>query len=185
MFYIGSNVMDWPLEAQRAVADGHQICVHTWSHRYSEHYRLSLTYVWLNICQVTALTSDEVFAELYYTIQAIKLATNVTPSCWRPPFGDVDDRVRAIANALGLQTIIWQYDSNDWKVGINGVTQDTVNQNYQKLVDAANSGTFASQGAIMLTHELNNYTMQTAMDWYDRLNDAFDVRCLLPCLISY
>jgi len=22
MFYIGSNVMDWPLEAQRAVADG-------------------------------------------------------------------------------------------------------------------------------------------------------------------
>lgn len=134
---------------------------------------------------MTALTSDEVFAELYYTIQAIKLATNVTPSCWRPPFGDVDDRVRAIANALGLQTIIWQYDSNDWKVGINGVTQDTVNQNYQKLVDAANSGTFASQGAIMLTHELNNYTMQTAMDWYDRLNDAFDVRCLLPCLISY
>jgi hypothetical protein len=27
MFYIGSNVMDWPLEAQRAVTDGHQICV--------------------------------------------------------------------------------------------------------------------------------------------------------------
>ena len=23
MFYIGSNVMDWPLEAQRALADGH------------------------------------------------------------------------------------------------------------------------------------------------------------------
>lgn len=27
MFYIGSNVMDWPLEAQRALADGHEICV--------------------------------------------------------------------------------------------------------------------------------------------------------------
>ncbi|KAF8175420.1 hypothetical protein K438DRAFT_1771044 [Mycena galopus ATCC 62051] len=27
MFHIGSNVMDWPLEAQRTVADGHQICV--------------------------------------------------------------------------------------------------------------------------------------------------------------
>lgn len=26
MFYIGSNVMNWPLEAQRALADGHQIC---------------------------------------------------------------------------------------------------------------------------------------------------------------
>jgi hypothetical protein len=27
MFYIGSNVMNWPLEAQRALADGHEICV--------------------------------------------------------------------------------------------------------------------------------------------------------------
>ena len=27
MFYIGSNVMDWPLEAQRGVQDGHEICV--------------------------------------------------------------------------------------------------------------------------------------------------------------
>lgn len=27
MFYIGSNVLNWPLEAQRALADGHQICI--------------------------------------------------------------------------------------------------------------------------------------------------------------
>jgi hypothetical protein len=27
MFYIGSNVIDWPLEAQRGLADGHEICV--------------------------------------------------------------------------------------------------------------------------------------------------------------
>ena len=26
MFYIGSNVMGWPIEAQRALADGHEIC---------------------------------------------------------------------------------------------------------------------------------------------------------------
>ncbi|RXW16017.1 hypothetical protein EST38_g9839 [Candolleomyces aberdarensis] len=37
MFYIGSNVMDWPLEAQRAVSD------------------------------VTGLTSRDAFAELYYS----------------------------------------------------------------------------------------------------------------------
>ena len=52
MFYIGSNVADWPLEAQRALADGHEICARkcprllpvafhadvspdTWSHSYS------------------------------------------------------------------------------------------------------------------------------------------------------
>jgi hypothetical protein len=26
MYYIGSSVMDWPLEAQRGLADGHEIC---------------------------------------------------------------------------------------------------------------------------------------------------------------
>ena len=32
-FFIGSNVMDWPLQALRAVDEGHQVCVHTWSHQ--------------------------------------------------------------------------------------------------------------------------------------------------------
>ena len=27
MFYIGSNVMAFPLQAQRAIADGHEVCV--------------------------------------------------------------------------------------------------------------------------------------------------------------
>ena len=26
LFYIGSNVFDWPLQAQRAIADGHEVC---------------------------------------------------------------------------------------------------------------------------------------------------------------
>jgi peptidoglycan/xylan/chitin deacetylase (PgdA/CDA1 family) len=26
LFYIGSSVLDWPLEAQRGLADGHEIC---------------------------------------------------------------------------------------------------------------------------------------------------------------
>ncbi|KAI0268546.1 hypothetical protein BGY98DRAFT_1109211 [Russula aff. rugulosa BPL654] len=100
MFYIGSNVLDWPLEAQRGIADGHEICAHTWSHRY-----------------MTAFPSENAFAELWYSIKAIKLVTGVTPTCWRPPYGDVDDRIRYIANQLGLQTIIWKYDSFDWRVG--------------------------------------------------------------------
>ncbi|KAG7449836.1 glycoside hydrolase/deacetylase [Guyanagaster necrorhizus] len=153
MFYIGSNVMDWPLEAQRAIADGHQICVHTWSHRY-----------------MTSFSSEDAFAELYYTI---KLVTGVTPKCWRPPFGDVDDRIRAIANALGLQTVIWKYDSNDWKAGTGNITAATVDANYQALINNATSGTFSTQGTIMLTHELNNYTMSTAMKWYPQLKAAF------------
>ncbi|KAI6030088.1 hypothetical protein EDC04DRAFT_2898619 [Pisolithus marmoratus] len=169
MFYIGSNVMDWPLEAQRAIADGHEVCVHTWSHQY-----------------MTAMTNEQAFAELYYskssdlfallpsltifscTMEMIQLVIGVTPTCWRPPYGDVDDRIRAIAEAMGLQTIIWQYDSMDWA----GDASQT-DANYQALINTATSGGFNNVGAIFLTHELSNFTMSEAIKWYDGLASAF------------
>ncbi|KAF9220646.1 carbohydrate esterase family 4 protein [Gyrodon lividus] len=132
MFYIGSNVMDWPLEAQRGLADGHEICM-----------------------------------------QIIKLVVGVTPTCWRPPFGDVDDRVRAIAHALGLRTILWQYDSNDWRAGTGNITDADVDANYQALITRAQSGSYSTGGTIMLTHELNNFTMAEAVKFYDQLKAAF------------
>ena len=52
MFYIGSNVMNWPYQAQRGRDDGHQLCVHTWSHHY-----------------MTSFDDEGAFAELYYSIQ--------------------------------------------------------------------------------------------------------------------
>ncbi|CAK5274878.1 unnamed protein product [Mycena citricolor] len=156
MFYIGSNVMNHPLEAQRAVADGHQICVHTWSHHY-----------------MTSFTNEGAFAELWYALKAIKLVTGVTPLCWRPPFGDVDDRIRFIAKALNLTTIIWQRDSFDWENGQNGITNTTVQGNYDSLISDVQNGKYDTAGAIMLTHELNNYTMQIAVDNYPALSKAF------------
>ena len=60
----------------------------------------------------------------------------------QPPFGDVDDRIRAIANALGLRTIIWQYDSNDWRAGTGNITKATVDENYQALIKMSTSGMF-------------------------------------------
>ncbi|KAJ6495401.1 carbohydrate esterase family 4 protein [Mycena sanguinolenta] len=161
MYYIGSSVMIWPLQAQRAVSDGHEICVHTWSHH-----------------SMTAFTNEQVFGELWYTMQAIKLVTGVTPTCWRPPLGDVDDRVRYIAQQLGLETIIWKYDTFDWQANdpaiTPAVTPQDVQNNYNTFIGDATSGTFNTVGAILLTHELNNFTMQTAIENYEKLAAAFD-----------
>lgn len=156
MFFIGSNVLDWPYEAMRALDEGHEICAHTWSHHY-----------------MTGFVSQDAFAELYYSIKAIKLVLGVTVTCWRPPFGDVDDRIRAIANALGLRTIIWQYDTFDWEEQSGNITAAQVDANYQTFIDRAQNGTFNDVGSIILTHELNNFTMQTAMDYYPMLKQSF------------
>ncbi|KAF9039217.1 carbohydrate esterase family 4 protein [Panaeolus papilionaceus] len=157
MFFIGSNVMNWPMEAQRAITDGHEVCVHTWSHRY-----------------LTAMESEDVFAELYYTLQAIKLVAGVTPTCFRPPFGDIDDRVRAIANALGLRTVLWKYDSDDWQFGTTPkITNQNIDSNYQNMINDAQKGLFDTVGTIILAHELNDFTMQEAINFYPKLKAAF------------
>ncbi|KAA1478546.1 glycoside hydrolase/deacetylase [Dentipellis sp. KUC8613] len=156
IFFIGSNVMDWPLEAQRALTDGHEICVRECSRVF-----------------LTSFQSEDAFAELWYTMKVIKLVTGVTPTCWKPPFGDVDDRIRAIANALNLQTIICKYDSNDWRAGTGGVTPADVDMNYTSFISNVASGTFNTEGGIMLTHELNNFTMSEAVKFYPQLQAAF------------
>lgn len=59
-------------------------------------------------------------------------------------YGDVDDRIRAIANGLGLRTIVWGYDSNDWQEGLNGITDADVDNFYQQFINNATSGNFNS-----------------------------------------
>lgn len=125
---------------------------------------------------MTTFSSVAVFAELWYSMQMIKLAVGVTPTCWRPPYGDVDDRVRAIAHGLGLQTIMWEYDTEDADVGGSGsdaVTDQDVITNYQAFIQTASNGTFSNTGAIVLTHELNNFTMSEAVNFYPQLKAAF------------
>ncbi|KAG0151452.1 hypothetical protein CROQUDRAFT_36749 [Cronartium quercuum f. sp. fusiforme G11] len=154
LFYIGSNVIDWPLEAQRGLADGHEICCHTWSHRY-----------------MTGLTNEQVFAELYFSKKIIKEILGVTVQCWRPPFGDVDDRVRFIASALGMSTILWDNDMNDFRFATLG--QAAVNAKYQAIIDLASKGGFSTKGTVVLTHELNADTMQTSQNFLPKIGQAF------------
>ncbi len=42
-------------------------------------------------------------------------AVGVRPRWFRPPFGDFDDTTTALATALGMQTVLWTIDSQDWK----------------------------------------------------------------------
>ena len=90
------------------------------------------------------------------------------------------DRIRYIANQLGLQTIVWKYDSFDWRVGSVvanvTVTPADVDTNYGLFIGNLSAGTFNTVGGIMLTHELNNFTMQEVVNWYPRLKAAFTVQ---------
>ncbi|KAJ1039175.1 hypothetical protein NDA11_001458 [Ustilago hordei] len=72
--------------------------IHTWSHTLQ-----------------TGKTDLEILGDLGWTMQIIYDLTGSVPMYWRPPEGDVDARVRAIATqVLGLQTVMWNKDADDW-----------------------------------------------------------------------
>lgn len=81
--------------------------------------------------------------------------------------GDLDDRVRWIASQLGMTAIIWNLDTDDWAAGSTpGITADTVNQRYQNFIQMGSNGTFANSGNIVLSHEINNMTMDFFVNHY-------------------
>lgn len=118
-----------------------RLSVHTWAHS-----------------SLTTLTNEEIVAELGWTMKVIKDITGVTPNTFRPPYGDIDDRVRAIALQMGLRPIIWTtynnevFDTRDWQIGGGVVTAPEVYNRFESFLSEASSS--LSTGFIVLAHDL-------------------------------
>jgi peptidoglycan-N-acetylglucosamine deacetylase len=56
---------------------------------------------------------DPGVAELASTNVAIRAATGFEPCLFRPPYGEIDPKVKAAALANGLETVLWTLDSED------------------------------------------------------------------------
>ncbi|TPX57312.1 hypothetical protein PhCBS80983_g03924 [Powellomyces hirtus] len=89
-FVVGSNALRHPDELVAQKNEGHEIAMHTFTHS-----------------PATSLTTPQLVAELKYTEAIVYNATGLIPAMWRPPCGDIDDRVRAVASALGFTAVMW------------------------------------------------------------------------------
>jgi hypothetical protein len=172
-FIVGSRAISRPEILQAEYMAGHQLSVHTWSHPY-----------------LTTLTNDQVIAELGWTRLAIKQITGLSPNTMRPPYGDIDDRVRAIAQAMGMTPIIWtsyngnDFDTNDWHVP-SGESVDEVIEVWDGILDTA--GTAINSGFIVLSHDLWQQTVEIATgyilpDALARRNPQFNLMPIITCL---
>jgi len=102
---------------------------------------------------MTSLSNQQIVAELKWTEKAIQSVIGVTPIYWRPPYGDVDARVRAIATQLGYKTSIWtqDFDTNDWNIPAGLATPQSVIDTFKSwLVKFPTMST----GFIVLEHDL-------------------------------
>ncbi|KAL1919065.1 uncharacterized protein VTP21DRAFT_2446 [Calcarisporiella thermophila] len=145
MFVVGSRVIQNPDVLRREYAEGHHIAVHTWSHS-----------------PLTSLTNEQIVAEVKWTEKAIKDTIGVTPVYMRPPYGDYDDRVRAIMKQLGYKTVIWTdgFDTQDWQIPAGQVTTQQVIGNFSNWLPKIQS---MQTGFIVLEHDLYPQTVQIAI----------------------
>lgn len=150
-FVVGSRVISRPQMLQTEFQQGHQISVHTWSHP-----------------PLTTLTNEQIVAELGWSKEVIRSVIGVTPNTMRPPYGDIDDRVRAIAMQMGLTPIIWStptkgqsYDTNDWKIAAGVVSPAQVVYNFESIIQNASS---LSTGYIVLAHDLYQQAVDIAVN---------------------
>ncbi|KAJ7670591.1 hypothetical protein DFH06DRAFT_139602 [Mycena polygramma] len=135
-FMIGSNIRDMPDKFTEVFNLGNDIAVHTWTHPY-----------------MTTLSNELVVAELGWTMQIIHNSTGGrVPKFWRPPYGDSDVRVSAIAKEVfGLTTIIWNQDTNDWS--LTDSPPGTTASMHQWLTGSK------TPGLIILEHELSTQSV--------------------------
>lgn len=80
-------------------------------------------------------------ADLENTNQLIKDATGVSPCTFRPPYGEVDANVVAGAKAAGLDTVLWDVDTEDWQ---SSSTIDAIVENVKANTE---------NGSIILMHD--------------------------------
>lgn len=150
-FIVGSRAISRPDILRYEYMNGHQLSVHTWSHP-----------------SLTTLTNEQIVLELGWTKEIIRQLTGVTPNTMRPPYGDIDDRVRAICAKMNLTPIIWtsvsqteNYDTGDWQIGAGVVSAAEVVSTFEGIL--ANSSSL-STGYIVLEHDLYPQSVEIATE---------------------
>jgi peptidoglycan/xylan/chitin deacetylase (PgdA/CDA1 family) len=65
--------------------------------------------------ELTVRGDDDIASDLVAASEALNWSLGYYPSPWFTPFASAsDERVRSIANSLGLTTVGWSVGSNDW-----------------------------------------------------------------------
>ena len=96
-FVIGGQVRDHPDLLRRELRDGDIVGDHTWTH-----------------ADMTQLPAAVQGGQIALTVEAIRAATGFRPCLWRAPYGAINGRIEGLARSLGLLSIQWDTDPQDF-----------------------------------------------------------------------
>ena len=97
-FVVGAWVDKYPDSVKALAAAGHEVCNHSNTHPH-----------------MPKLSATEMSAQVTECNNKIKSVTGVSPTLFRPPYGDYDNALVNTINGLHMYPIQWDVDSLDWK----------------------------------------------------------------------
>lgn len=110
----GQYVSAWPDLLRREWSDGFAIGIHTWNHP-----------------DMPTISPAAQVSQLASTSAAIHAALGASACIWfwRPPYGDTNAQVLRSASSLGLTTVTWDVDPQDWsRPGVNTIVSRVLGQ---------------------------------------------------------
>lgn len=143
-FVTGQNAKAHPELIKRIVAEGHVLGDHTWSHP-----------------KLTSLKQSEVLAELQKTDAAIDkvLGYDYPTKLVRPPYGAKNTEVlKTINDKYGGKSILWQVDSEDWKVQSDLRAGKETTSVQSRVMSQVKSLDKRGVGGVVLMHDIHSNT---------------------------
>ena len=125
-FILGDQAVKYPDLVKREYAEGNEVGNHTWDHK-----------------DLSKLPAAAVQAEINRGADAIAATGIPRPTLVRPPYGAVNDTVRAVG---GYPLIMWRVDPLDWKYPDAARVADQIVGN-------------AKPGRIVLSHDTHKTTV--------------------------
>ncbi|KAF9009044.1 hypothetical protein BDQ17DRAFT_1301332 [Cyathus striatus] len=162
-FMIGVNILAYPQQFLATLGNNNDIAIHTWTHPY-----------------MTTLSNLEIVGQLGWTMELIRRSTGGRiPKFWRPPYGDVDNRVRAIAKEVfGLRTVIWNQDTADWTLATGGITRQEIVRHMEQWITGSKY-----PGLVVLEHETSEGAVDTFIAAYPLIkSNRWNTRSLVQLL---
>ncbi len=127
-FVVGQWAEKYP-ESVKALSDaGHEVMNHSYDHPH-----------------MNSLSTEQIVSNISLANEKISAITGVSPTLFRPPYGEYDDHVINAVRSMGMEPIQWDVDSLDWK----DYDSDTI---YKRVTEKA------APGSIVLFHNAALHT---------------------------
>lgn len=121
-FWMGKNMQTNQSIMVRALAEGHTLANHSWSHPHGG-----------------ALTNDDLWqTQILKTNELFETMLGISPRFYRPPYGEITDEQLAFLDEKDMKVILWSVDTRDWNspiVTVENISDVMINNLHPEVIN--------------------------------------------------